>query len=250
MTTGVDLLVVAPHPDDAELFCGGLLALAAARGQRAVVLDLTAGELATRGSPQRRAEEARAAQATLGLFGREQLHIPDGGIAPHDAGQVELLARALRRWRPTVLVGPWRHDRHPDHEAAHQLLRRAAFFAGLAKMAPELPPHVPRALLWYPTRHLAEPSFVVDVSAVAAQKQAAVACYASQVNTDTAAPATLLASPGSLPALAARDAFYGAQIGAAAGEPYVSEQTLGIDDPVAHFGGHARGPAQLFPERR
>lgn len=250
MNTGVDLLVVAPHPDDAELFCGGLLALAASRGQRAAILDLTAGELATRGSLDRRAAETQAARAALGLHGRENLGFPDGGIAPHDPQQVEHLAHALRRWRPTILVGPWRHDRHPDHEATHQLLRRAAFVAGLAKVMPSVSPHVPRALLWYPTRHLAEPSFVVDISAVVEQKRAAIACYASQVGEDAAAAPTLLASAGSLPALAARDAFYGAQIGAVAGEPYVGEQTLAIDDPVAHFGDHARGPAQLFPERR
>ena len=105
-------------------------------------------------------------------------------------------------------------------------------------------------MLYYPLRHLAEPSFVVDVSSVYERKRAAVRCYASQVQPRPDAPPTLVGSPLSLSSLEARDAFYGAQVGVAHGEPYVVRETLGLADPVDHFRRNSFAKPLFFPHRR
>lgn len=251
------LLAFAPHPDDAELFCGGLLALSASRGYRVGVVDLTAGERATRGDVATRAAEAAAASAVLGLAHRECLGLPDGGLAPFTGAAAELddpsspvmrVVGALRRLRPAVVLLPPRVERHPDHENAGALLRRALFLAGLAKIRDlhDLPPHTPKQALIYPMRVELPVSFVVDISAVADVKRAAIAAHASQVAASPHGP--LIGSPLALQALEARDRYHGAMIGVAHGEPYVSESALAVDDPVAFFGGDARRP-HLFPRR-
>jgi bacillithiol biosynthesis deacetylase BshB1 len=247
--SALDLLAFGPHPDDVELFCGGLLADAARRGHRAGVVDLTRGEMASRGTPETRAAETEAASRELGLAHRENLGLPDAGVRVDDAS-VALVVEALRRLRPEIVVAPYWSERHPDHEAASALVTRALFLAGLRKFG-EGEPHAPRQVLYYPMRHLAEPSFVVDTTGVHARKMAAVRCYGSQVLAQAGAPATLVGSALSLSSLEARDAFYGAQIGVAFGEPYVVRETLGLADPLDHFRrNHFGGKPLYFPERR
>lgn len=248
MTAPVDVLAFSPHPDDVELFCGGFLATAAARGQSVVVVDLTRGEAASRGTVEERAQEAEAAARALGLRARENLALPDAGLDPR-AG-VEKLVEAIRRLRPLVVVGPWEEERHPDHEAAAALVERAVFLAGLAKHAAPGAPHAPRAVMMYPMRRLTTPSFVVDVTAAYPTKRAAIACYGSQVAPSASGPATLVGSPLSLSSLEARDAFYGAQIGVAYGEPFVVREQIAVPDPVAYFASQGPQRPLFFPERR
>lgn len=256
---GLEVLAFGPHPDDVELFCGGLLAGAAARGHRTGIVDLTRGEKSTRGTPERRAEEAAAAARVLGVSLRENLDLPDGGLAGDLAeaprGEPSAVARvveALRRLRPELVLVPFERERHPDHAAASAIVTRALFFAGVRRWAEDgdHAAFTPRQVLYYPMRHVAEPTLVVDVSDVYATKTAAIACYQSQVSADASAPFTLVGSPLSLSSLEARDRFYGAHIGVAHGEPYVTRELLGVADPVDHFRRNAFAPPLVFPERR
>ncbi|MFY2563258.1 bacillithiol biosynthesis deacetylase BshB1 [Corallococcus terminator] len=260
---GLEALAFGPHPDDVELFCGGLMAKLASLGHRTGIIDLSRGEKSSRGTLETRAAETEAASRVLGLSVRENLGLPDGWLNPwagFEASESERIRESsvarivevLRRLRPELVLVPWEEERHPDHEAASALVTRALFFAGVRKFETEPPgaPFTPRQVLYYPLRHLAEPSFVVDVSAVYASKTAAVRCYASQVEPRPDAPATLVGSPLSLSSLEARDRFYGAQVGVAHGEPYVVRETLGLVDPVEHFRRNSFEKPLFFPHRR
>jgi bacillithiol biosynthesis deacetylase BshB1 len=260
---GLDVLAFGPHPDDVELFCGGLLARMAALGYRTGIVDLTRGEKSSRGTPETRAAETEAASRALGLSLRENLGLPDGWLHPwagFEAPEAERARSApvarvvevLRRLRPELVLVPWEQERHPDHEAASALVTRALFFASVRKFEaePPAPPFTPRQILYYPLRHLATPSVVVDVTEAFDRKMAAIRCYASQVEPRPEAPPTLVGSPLSLSSLEARDRFYGAQIGVMYGEPYVLRETLGLADPVDHFRRNSFARPLFFPERR
>jgi bacillithiol biosynthesis deacetylase BshB1 len=260
---GLDVLAFGPHPDDVELCCGGTLARLGALGYRTGVVDLTAGELASNGTPGTRAAEAAAAAAVLGLSVRENLGLPDGFLdasagyadAPAQRGantQVARIVEVLRRLRPELVLAPYPAARHPDHEAASELVTRAVFFAGLARFAtePQRPRFTPRQVLYYQMRFAFTPSVIVDTSAAAAAKGAAIACYASQVARAPAARETLANAPLALSALAARDAYYGSMIGTASAEPFHLHSAVALADPVAHFRANAFAPPLTFPAQR
>lgn len=249
-------LAIAPHPDDAELFCGGLLAKLVGQGHRVGVVDLSAGELASQGTPELRREEARAASEVLGLTLRENLGLPDGALDAANPEQLATLVAALRRYRPELLLAPYERERHPDHEAASALATRAAFMAGLRRYAgddPQLPPFRPRTLLYYQMRVGFRPSFVVDISAHVATKRAAIACHASQLGRDPKAAVegpdgpsgTLISSSDTLAFIDARDRTHGAMIGASHGEAYFCKPALSIGDPISFFRQSAE--ALLWP---
>lgn len=247
----VDALAIGPHPDDVELFCGGLVANLTAAGHRVGILDLTAGEMASRGTVAERAQEAAAAAAVLGAAGRWQVGLPDAGLLPHAEAQAQALALWLRRLRPELVIGPWPRDRHPDHSAAGQLLERAVFLAGLRRVVTDAPPWVPRQVWHYPMRIELVPTAVVDISASFATKQAAVACHRSQLAPaeQPGAQTPLIATPASARALQTRDAYWGAMIGAEYAEPYWCATPLAVRDPLLHLRSLGLGPAQLFAAR-
>jgi len=229
----VDVLAFGPHPDDVEMCAGGLLLKMRAAGHRCAIVDLTRGEAGSRGTPASRAKETEAASRLLGLAGRDNLGLPDGGLEV-TAAMTEPVVAAIRRWRPRLVVAPCPVDLHPDHEAAAQLVRRAYYLATIGK-APGggLPAHRPDALVHYFGHKEPEPTFVVDVSEVWAEKLAVVGCYASQLGTDgVVGPATNLASPGFLARYELRFAYWGARIGAAHAEPFLAERVVPLDDPV------------------
>lgn len=243
---GVDVLAFGPHPDDVEIFCGGIMIRLAAQGYATAVVDMTRGELATHGSVEQRAREAEAAGRVLGLRFRENLGLPDGGIAD----QVEPVVAALRRHRPEIVLAPWIEERHPDHEAAAALVTRCVFLAGLTRFEIDgLDPFTPRQLLHYPMRHRPRPSFIVDTTAAWPGKLEAIACHTSQV-----APAgearTLIGSPGALAAIEARDRYHGSMIGTSFGEALVSRAAMGLNDLVAHFRANAFGEPHAFDASR
>jgi bacillithiol biosynthesis deacetylase BshB1 len=250
---GLDLLAVGPHPDDVELFCGGTLIRAAELGHSTGVLDLTRGERATHGTPDERARESAAAAEAMGLKRRENLGLPDAGLDPAAPEQVAAVVQALRRIRPEIVLIPWIEDRHPDHEAAAALLLRATFLAGLARYpdgAAGAVPFVPRQVLHYALRHRMTPSFVVDTSAAAARKAAAIACHASQVAPPAGGAPTRIGSSGALAAIEARDRYYGSLIGVSHGEPLRAVATPGLADPVRHFRDNPFAGAHGFEPRR
>lgn len=246
---GVDLLAFGPHPDDVEIFCGGILARMADLGHSVGVVDLTRGERASNGTPEERAAEAQEAARILGLRFRENLGLPDTGIDPADREQLVRAVEAIRRHRPEIVLIPWREERHPDHEAASALLYRAAFYAGVRGFeTPGLERFVPRQVLQYAMRFRMSPSFVVDTSAVAERKRQAIACYGSQLGRRPGSVPTLVAS-GTIEAIEARDRYYGSMIGVSHGEPLRSVAVMGIADLVRHFRENPFDEAHAFEPR-
>ena len=246
---GVDVLAFGPHPDDVELFCGGTVIRLGQLGYATGVVDLTRGEQASHGTPEERAREAEAASAELGLRFRDNLGLPDTGLAPvHD--QLAAVVGVLRRRRPEIVLAPWSEDRHPDHAAASALVARAVFFAGVRRFAPDQGERfVPRQLLYYAMRHRMPPSFIVDTSPAAARKARAIACYASQIlrrGTGTDADPTLISSPRATEAIEARDRYYGSMIGTSHGEPLRSPNVPGLVDPLRQFRDNPFPEAHAF----
>lgn len=244
----VDLLAVGAHPDDVELFCGGTLIRLADLGRSTGVIDLTRGELASRGDLEQRAAETAAASRVLGLRFRENLGLPDTAIDPHSRTQLLTVVEAIRRHRPEILLIPWIEERHPDHAAAGELLRRAAYFAGVRRVATDPPGErfVPRQLLHYAMRYRMRSSLVVDTSAAAARKMLAIGCYSSQVTRLAPGDETLLSSSGALAAIEARDRYYGSLIGTSHGEPLRCVGALGIVDLVRQFRDNPFNEPHLF----
>jgi bacillithiol biosynthesis deacetylase BshB1 len=229
----VDLLAIAPHPDDAELICGGTLARAATQGYRVGILDLTAGEMASRGTPERRALEAAEAAKVLGVTVRESLGLADASITNDDESR-RLLARTLRRLMPSVIIAPAPapFGRHPDHRVAAELVRDATFLAGLARLEPSSAPHRPRHIvhaITYREDYL-KPSFVVDISATFETKLRAIACFSSQFDGATQAGEVYPNGEPLADIIRHHSAHYGSLIRARYGEPFFVTETIAVDD--------------------
>jgi bacillithiol biosynthesis deacetylase BshB1 len=227
-----DLVCFAPHPDDAELGCGGRLWLARARGLKTAVVDLTRGELGTRGTPEIRAREAEAASAVLGLAERHNLGFPDGGVV-FDEERRRAVVRVLRELRPAIVLFPYDVDPHPDHAHAARLVREALYHAALRRFEPAAgPPHQVKTALAYLGRVVFEPDVIVDVTETAGEKLRAIRCYASQFHSEgSTEPETALSARGFLPAQEARWRHFGSLIGADFGEPYHAGAPRAVRDP-------------------
>jgi N-acetylglucosamine malate deacetylase 1 len=227
----VTVLAIAAHRDDVELTCGGTLIKAARLGQRTAILDLTQGEMGTRGSAELRRKEADRAAEIIGCSFRENLELPDAAIENTPRTRTAL-ARAIRRYRPRVVIAPPLEGRHPDHRVAAQLIRDASFLAGLAKLAPDVPKHRPFKILHALAyrQGFVRPSFVVDISDEFEQKMAAVRCYESQFEGEIQAgeiypngePLYDIATPYA--------ATYGALIRTRYGEPFFTTEMIRVDD--------------------
>jgi bacillithiol biosynthesis deacetylase BshB1 len=227
----LDVLAIVAHRDDAELLCAGALIASADRGRRTGVLDLAAGEAGTRGSAALRGEESERASAIMGLAVRETLGLPDAALVNTPETRAQL-ARAIRRLRPQVVIAPALQGRHPDHHVAAQLVRDACFIAGIAKVAPELPPHRPRKVLHaisYREDHV-KPTFVVDVSAQFERKLEAIRCYASQFDGLVQAGEVYPNGEPLYDIVRHHAAHYGSLIRARYGEPYWTSETMKVDD--------------------
>jgi bacillithiol biosynthesis deacetylase BshB1 len=227
----IDLLAVAAHRDDVELTCGGTLAKAARAGRRTGILDLTRGEMGTRGSAGLRAAEAEAAAKVLGVSVRETLGLPDAGIV-NEPSTREALARVIRRLRPKIVIAPALEGRHPDHRVAAQLVRDACFVAGLAKVAPELPKHRPLKVLHCLAyrQDYVRPTFVVDVSEVFEQKMEAIRCFHSQFDGVTQAGEVYPNGEPLEDVVRHYSAYYGTLIRRPHGEPFFTTEMVLVDD--------------------
>ncbi|NUQ01017.1 MAG: bacillithiol biosynthesis deacetylase BshB1 [Armatimonadetes bacterium] len=226
------VLAFGAHPDDIELGCGGLLARCARRGQAVGAVDLTRGEGASRGTVEERAREAAQAAEILGLSVRENLALPDLHLEDSTANRY-LVADLVRRYRADLVLAPLPQDRHPDHAAASAFVTHGAFYARLPKIVTDHPPHSPAAVLYYLIHENVTPSFVVDISEVWEQKQAAVKAYRSQFEGAMPAGYKFVGTSDYHVATGARAMYWGAQIQCAYGEAYVAPRTLRVDDPVA-----------------
>lgn len=225
----LDFLAVGAHPDDVEISCGGTLALAASQGLAAGILDLSRGELATNGTPEIRAAESAEAAKLLGVRGRWNAELPDGGLHAHDPEQVRRAVEWLRRLRPDVLVVHFPRDRHPDHVAAAELIDRAIYLAGLRRFQAEGDPFRPRARYHYASRVGFTPSFVVDVTSCWETKRGAILAHQSQVTRAAKdARPTAINREGFLEFLESRARHYGGMIGVLYGEPFHSTEPIGV----------------------
>ena len=231
----VDVLAFSPHPDDADLGCGGTLAALAPRGLSFGIVDLTRGEMATRGTPEIRQREAAEAAQILGARFRETLDLGDGGLRTDRAAELRVV-EAVRRARPRVVLAPLPTDRHPDHARAGRLVPEAAWYAGLAKLETGLAPHRPDQVLFYATYVLVIPTFLVDVSATFATKLAAVRAYRSQFHDQNSSePETYVSSKGFFEGIEARARALGRIANVEYAEGFVSSAPPTLADLVAAF---------------
>src|SRR2546423_1026091 len=232
--TEVDLLAIAAHRDDVELTCGGTLIKAARQGHRTAVLDLTQGEMGTRGSSATRAAKAGQAAELRGLAARENLDLPDAGI-PNDPATRERVARLIRRYKPRVVIAPAPTGRHPDHIVTSQLVRDACFVAGLAKLAPDVPKHRPHKVVHTLSfrQDATKPTFVVDISDEFERKLEAVRCYDSQFSGATQAGEVYPNGEPLYDLVRHYAAYYGALIRRRYGEPFFAAETMLVDDIVS-----------------
>jgi N-acetylglucosamine malate deacetylase 1 len=223
--SALDVLVVAPHPDDAELGMGGAIIKMLAQGLRVGVLDLTNGEPTPHGSEQIRAAETNAATQWLQLTWRENLGLPNRSLEPTLDARRELAA-VIRLTQPKWLFGPYWIDAHPDHVAATQLVEAARFWAKLTKTDLPGTPHHPERLYYYYCVHLkhnAQPSFILDISDQFELKMKAISSYASQF---------VVGRPGQIPTfldqLRDEAAYWGKLIGSRFGEPFACREPVAL----------------------
>ena len=223
----MNIVVAAPHPDDAELGMGGTIARLVTEGHRVLILDLTDGEPTPYGTPQRRAAESAAADAILGCE-RRNLGLPNRALV-HSLSARHAVANVLRTFRCEILFAPHPDDTHPDHLAATRIVEDARFDAKLTKCALEGEAIHPRRLIHYYCTHLRampDPTFALDISPWRANKRAAILAYPSQV-TDHAPNRARVST------IEARDAFVGSRIGVEAAEPFWCRELLGVTSLAA-----------------
>lgn len=232
MLSPVDIIAFGAHPDDVECGAGGLMIKEIQMGYRVGVVDLTRGELATNGTPEERAREADQAAILMGLSWRQNLELPDGFIDVNEKF-LTLIIKLLREAQPKLVLAPYREDRHPDHEHASQLITQACFFAGLIKMHPDLPPHRPKAVIYYFLSRATEPSFLVDVSSVYQQKKQAVLSHQSQFGSAHVHTTYLNSGPGKFTDLVeSRDRYFGSLAGVSFAEGFSVAAPLLVSDPM------------------
>lgn len=227
----VDVLAIAAHPDDIEQTCGGTLLRMAEMGYRTGAVDLTAGDMGTRGDAGTRLKESEAAARLLRLRYRSNLRLPDARIENTISARMTLAAE-IRLLRPRVVILPYWQARHPDHYRTSEIGFEASFLAGLKKLDEATEPHRPWTVVYSSLYANVQPSFVVDISAQFERRMEALFCYESQYGAGD--PSGLFPTREEIrERLAAIARFYGQLIGVRYGEPYVIKETLRVDDLAA-----------------
>lgn len=230
----LDVLVFAAHPDDAELAMGGTIAKLTKHNSKVGIIDITRGELGTRGTAETRQREAFQAAIILKTAVRENLSIPDGNIERNKENLCKLVME-IRRYKPKIIFAPYFNDRHPDHIDASLLIKQAMFSSGLAKFKSfdkEVlqDAYRPKKLFYYMQTYTFEPSFIVDISDTFDDKMNAVKAYSTQFhNPRSTEPETFISKPDFLNYIEARSRFYGFQIGKSFGEPFYCEEKIEMD---------------------
>ncbi len=228
----VDVLAIAAHPDDVEQTCGGTLMRMQEMGYRTGVLDLTAGEMGSRGAPEIRLREAEAAGKQMRLAYRGNMRFPDARLENTPAARMTL-AREIRLRKPRVVILPYWEARHPDHYRAGEIGFEACFLAGLKKLDEHSEAHRPYKVLYSSLYANVTPSFVVDISAYFERRMAALMCYQSQYGGSAEASGLFPQAQEIHERHAAIARFYGNLIGARYGEPFVVKETIRVDDVVS-----------------
>lgn len=232
----VDILAIGVHPDDIELGCSGTLINEIKAGKKAGIVDLTQGELGTRGTIETRYQEAANAAMIMGVQVRENLKMRDGFFKNDEEHQLKLIA-AIRKYQPTIVIGNVLHDRHPDHGRAGKMIADCCFLAGLAKIE-TTDEHGNPQQRWRPSNVLHyiqdwyhEPDLLIDISNVFEQRMKAVEAYSTQFYSSTDStnePQTYISTPDFLESVIARARMFGKRIGVKYAEGFISEKKIGI----------------------
>ena len=229
----LDILAFGVHPDDIELGCAGTLLAAIAEGKKVGIIDLTQGELGTRGTAETRKVEADNATKVMGIHVRENLKMADGFFQNDEYHQRKVI-EAIRKYNPEIILCNAPEDRHPDHGRSAKLVSDAAFLSGLRKIetsyeGEEQKAWKPSYVFHYIQDKFIPPSFVVDISAHQEKKIEAILCYSTQFhNPDSSEPQTYISSPSFLETVKARAMMLGKRIGVAYAEGFISEKVLGV----------------------
>lgn len=231
----LDILAFGVHPDDVELGCAGTIMAAIDQGKKVGIVDLTRGELGTRGTPTTRTQEAAAAAKIMGVDVRENLDMADGFFTNDEAHQRKIIA-LIRKYQPDVILANAPEDRHPDHGRSAKLVSDAAFLSGLRKIETIHEGVTQNA--WRPayTFHyiqdrFIQPSFVIDITAYMERKMEAVLAYGTQfTGADTSEPQTYISSPQFLETVKARALMLGKRIGVGYAEGYITEKIIGFSN--------------------
>ena len=229
----LDVMAMAVHPDDAELGCSGTLMVQADLGWKTGIVDLTRGELGTRGTAETRKKEAEAATKVMDLDIRENLGLADGFFEPSRENKMKLI-RVIRKYRPEIVLANAPQDRHPDHGRASKLIYDSCFLAGLRKIETEIDgvrqqAWRPKQVYYYIQDTYLEPDFIVDISSVIERKKETIRCFKTQFNADQKeALQTYISTPSFFKNLMNRFEMYGKMIGVSHGEGFISSKKLGV----------------------
>lgn len=231
----LDILVLAVHPDDAELGCSGTIARHISLGRKVGIVDFTRGELGTRGTAETRDAEAAVSAKIMGLHARENLRFKDGFFVNDEQHQLEVV-KVIRKYRPEIVLTNALHDRHPDHGRAGDLANDACFLAGLSKIHTRLAgvgqeQWRPSLILQYIQDRYIKPDIIVDITPYFETKIAAIKAFKTQFfNPELDEPETYISSPDFFESVIGRAREFGKSIGATYGEGFTSRKLLGIDD--------------------
>ncbi|MEY5033746.1 MAG: hypothetical protein RL447_124 [Bacteroidota bacterium] len=230
----VDILAIGVHPDDVELSCSGTLAKEIRDGKKVAIVDLTRGELGTRGTAETRDQEAQEAARILGVHARENLGMRDGFFVNDEAHQKQII-RIIRKYQPSIILANILHDRHPDHGRAGQLVRDAAFLSGLSKIetfdesGSAQARWRPAYVLHYIQDNYYDPDLVVDITDVFETRMASIQAYKTQfLAQDNDGPKTYISSPEFFDSIIGRCRLMGKRIGVKYAEGYVTEKKIGV----------------------
>lgn len=225
----LDALFIGAHPDDIEITSAGTLLKMIKAGKKAGIIDLTLGELSTRGDLKTRKKETDAASKILGIKVRENLGLPDGDIQNNHRNRIKLI-RLLRKYKPGIVFAPFPNDRHPDHINTSNLVRESVYYSGLNKIETEkLEPYRPSKIFFFRHAFDLPISFIIDISDVFKTKMRSIKAYKSQFyNPKTKQPDTYISSQLFLKDVESRARFYGFKIGVEFGEPFYCEEPICI----------------------
>jgi bacillithiol biosynthesis deacetylase BshB1 len=235
----LDILAFGVHPDDVELSCAGVLLVEQKNGKKTGIIDLTQGELGTRGTAATRKTEAAAAAKVLGVDVRENLDMADGFLQNDEPHQRKIIG-ALRTYQPEIILCNASEDRHPDHGKSSKLVSDAAFLSGLMKIETKQngllqPAWRPKYVFRYIQDRFLQPDFVVDITDVFEQKIEAIKAYKTQFhtqhpadNTNLNEPQTYISTPDFLESVIYRHKWFGKMIGVKYAEGFISEKMIGI----------------------
>lgn len=233
----LDILAFGVHPDDVELSCAGTLMVEINNGKKVGVIDLTRGELGTRGTAETRKEEAALAAKIMGVHVRENLGMRDGFFQNDETHQLQIIQK-IRQYQPEIVICNAMVDRHPDHGRSSKLVSDASFLSGLRKIETSLdgePQQAwrPKYVFHYIQDRYAEPDFIFDISSVFDRKVASIKAYGTQFNAQTTAsgdaePQTYISTPAYFDTIISRHKMFGKRIGVEYGEGYITEKRIGI----------------------